>query len=295
MAILLDKYGDAYDSGSWKVGINGVLPTPDGFAQRLTSDLAANLASGSEIEVAHANGARTKAQAVIYPRSVVYPTLVNGKPAATIGFFGIKPQDFKGDLVAESGVRLNVAGTSDASSITVPLPANMQGQSLHIEGSANGLPIESSPQTICFDPIFDLAPDHWNDWKVQGAFGAPFSHPTRKDFGLPADSYVIGTCEDGQGGFNDGYRGRITSPPFVITKPKITLLVSGGSGDGEYVELVDYLTGERLATAHGANDEKVQPVTWDTSKYKNRALVIRLIDYETGAWGHINVADIRCE
>lgn len=295
MAILLDKYGDAYDGGTWRVGINGVAPTPSGYAQRMLSDVAGNLDKGSQIEIVHAAGTRVKAQASLYPRTVMFASLTDGKPSATIAFFGIKPSDFQGDLVSDSGDRIKAIGGTDGTTLTVPLPANLQGRRLHLEGAANGIPIQTDPQSILFDPAFDFSPTGWSQWKIEGAFPAPFSHPTRKDFGLPQASYTIGTAEDGHGGFQDAYRGRITSPPFVVTKPSITLMVGGGSGEGEFVELVDYLTGQQLAIARGANNETLTPVTWDTTRYKNHTLVIRIIDYETTPWGHINVANIRCQ
>ena len=45
-------------------------------------------------------------------------------------------------------------------------------------------------------------------------------------------------------------------------------------------------------TATGRNAERLEWTTWNTADLKGRRARIRIIDQETGGWGHINVDQI---
>lgn len=167
------------------------------------------------------------------------------------------------------------------------------GWAVPIDGVAPGtVPAPRDPApTVLLDPTFDFS-----DWRMPGwTFEGDFLHwPTdsaRMDFGNQGRPF-IGTCEDGNGAYDDAYTGTITSPPFRTTKAQMKLLVGGGPGAGEYVELIDE-TGKQLYVEHGRKVEHMDERTWDMTSLRGKTLRIRIVDRETGDWGHINVGWIR--
>lgn len=171
---------------------------------------------------------------------------------------------------------------------------NDKGWSVLVDGGSRGVEIaEAGKGTSRVDPNWDF--DDWQmpGWSIQGDVPEVPTWSTRKVFGVSRDEAFIGTCEDGNGGFDDRYTCTLTSPLFVCHKPKIKLLVGGGSGAGVYIELLD-TSGKQLYVEHGHDSERMDERTWDMSRFHNQAVQIRIVDKETGGWGHINVGRIRC-
>ena len=142
------------------------------------------------------------------------------------------------------------------------------------------------------NPSFDFNDWHMNGWTFEGNFLHWPTAATRMQFrngGTP----FIGTAEDGAGGYDDGFEGTITSPPFNVNTSRLELLVGGGAGPGEYVELIDE-NGNQLYVEHGRNRERMDKRTWDVSGLSGKVLRIRIVDKERDGWGHINVGQIRC-
>jgi fructan beta-fructosidase len=129
-------------------------------------------------------------------------------------------------------------------------------------------------------------------WTFEGDFLHWAGAFTRMNFGNSGTPF-IGTAEDGSGGYDDNFTGTITSPPFKVTGSNIELLVGGGAGPGEYVELIDE-TGKQLFAEHGQNRETMDKRTWNVANLKGKVLRIRIVDSEKEGWGHINVGQIRC-
>jgi putative membrane-bound dehydrogenase-like protein len=134
------------------------------------------------------------------------------------------------------------------------------------------------------------------DWTAEGdAFkGQPIKgdtvHNRRRDMYSRHDGdYWAGSFEVG----GDEPRGTLTSVPFVVTKPFASFLVSGGSLPGTRVELVRPDTGQVVFRAYGDDREDLERVAADLTPYLGRQIVIRLVDRETGGWGHINFDDFR--
>lgn len=164
--------------------------------------------------------------------------------------------------------------------------------SVLVDGGSKGIDMLKA-QGPLVDPTFDFS-----DWRMKGwiVFGSLKDVPTtsaRKDFGNDGKPFV-GTAEDGLGGYDDAITAELISPKFKVTKAKITLLVGGGAGEGEFVELLDADSHQRIYVEHGKNDEKMDLRTWDVSALHDKVLQIRILDRETAGWGHINVGDIRC-
>lgn len=167
-----------------------------------------------------------------------------------------------------------------------------QNWSRLIDGGYEGLKHVERPKVLQ-DPTFDFSDWSMPGWEVQGDFPEVPTWSDRMDFGVAKGEGFIGTCEDGRGGYDDRYTGTITSPPFTITKSKILLLVGGGSGEGVYVELVGP-DGKRIHIERGHNAERMDERVWDVSALKGQTLRLRIVDKETGGWGHINLGRVRC-
>jgi len=143
--------------------------------------------------------------------------------------------------------------------------------------------------------ISDFEGTDYGDWKVTGeAFGPGPARGT-----LPDQMKVSGF--EGKGLVNtyfkgDGTTGTLTSPPFVIERKYINLLIGGGWHPGKACInlLVD---GKVVRTATGPNrkpggTERLDPYTWDVSELKGKTARFEIVDNTTGGWGHINIDHI---
>ncbi len=165
--------------------------------------------------------------------------------------------------------------------------------SVLVDGGSKGIDMLRAKGPL-MNPTFDFSDWAMQGWHIVGDFAEVPTNADRLEFNARGKNFV-GTCENGHNGFRDEYRGVIESPRFQVTKPKIKLLVGGGNGKGVFVELIDTKTKEQLKVERGHNTEVMDERTWDVSGYRGRTLQIRIVDDETGGWGHINVGNIRCE
>ncbi|GAA4487555.1 GH32 C-terminal domain-containing protein [Microbacterium panaciterrae] len=129
----------------------------------------------------------------------------------------------------------------------------------------------------------------YDDWTSTGmAFGtAPATGA------LPGQLAVSGYLGSGLvdsfvGG--DSATGVLTSPSFPITRDHLDFLIGGGnhpsdSPDPTAVELV--VNGQVVASATGRNSETLNWTSWDVSAYRGQNATIRVVDENTGGWGHI--------
>jgi putative membrane-bound dehydrogenase-like protein len=104
-----------------------------------------------------------------------------------------------------------------------------------------------------------------------------------------AGRYWVGTFERR----GDGPTGTLTSVPFRVTKPYASFLVGGGSRETTRVELLRRDNGEIVFRATGDDREDLERVVVDLSRHVGRDIMIRLVDDDTGGWGHINFDDFR--
>jgi hypothetical protein len=92
---------------------------------------------------------------------------------------------------------------------------------------------------------------------------------------------------------SDFLTGDLTSHTFVVTGDSITLLVGGGSApDSEYVALCDACTDSILRRETGRDAEAMDRRVWDVRDLRGQSAYIRIADYGTRAWGHINCDEI---
>jgi hypothetical protein len=125
-------------------------------------------------------------------------------------------------------------------------------------------------------------------------------------------NYWIGTYEDYHGLTSetpgsiqgDLPTGIITSPVFTIDTGEVSFLVGGGNfggtpGDysrGTFVALValnDDGSTTEIFRQPGYNREKMRRRSFDISTYMGSRAVVKIVDMETGDWGHINCDDFR--
>jgi putative membrane-bound dehydrogenase-like protein len=102
-------------------------------------------------------------------------------------------------------------------------------------------------------------------------------------------NYWIGTYEM----LGDGPQGTLTSKSFKVTRPFAAFLVAGGSHANTRVELVRADSQEVLFKTSGYDSENLRPVVADLRSVEGKEIFIRLIDKESGGWGHINLDDFR--
>ncbi|MGA1863887.1 MAG: Ig-like domain-containing protein [bacterium] len=126
-------------------------------------------------------------------------------------------------------------------------------------------------------------------------------NPTMRQRGQPSKhqgNYWIGTYEKhpstkfaGGTTQGDAPTGILTSKPFVIQSSKASFLVGGGAGSNVGVQLL--VEGKVALVERGKNTETMSRVTWDLSKFINKTAQLRIVDNETGGWGHINFDDFQ--
>ncbi|MFD5537054.1 GH32 C-terminal domain-containing protein [Streptomyces sp. NPDC127079] len=132
------------------------------------------------------------------------------------------------------------------------------------------------------------------DWTATGdAFGSGPAQGT-----LPDQQQVSGYL--GHGLVNsylhgDAGTGTLTSPAFTIDKRYLDFLVGGGyhglsSGTPTAVELV--VDGKVVRSATGADAEALDWASWDLSDLQGKQARIRVVDADTGGWGHINLDQV---
>ncbi len=133
------------------------------------------------------------------------------------------------------------------------------------------------------------------DWTAEGdAFsGQPMKGDTvdargRGQKSQHAGEFWVGTFEVK----GDDVRGTLRSAPFVLTKPFARFLIAGGSKAGTRVEIVREDTKTVVFKASGDDSEELKPVVADLSAQVGKVVFVRVIDEETGPWGHVNFDDL---
>ncbi|MFF5184984.1 GH32 C-terminal domain-containing protein [Streptomyces sp. NPDC000345] len=132
------------------------------------------------------------------------------------------------------------------------------------------------------------------DWTTTGdAFGTGPARGT-----LPNQGQVSGYL--GNGLVNsflngDASTGTLTSPAFTIDKKYLDFLIGGGyhpagSDAPTAVELV--VDGKVVRSATGSNGEALNWSSWDLSDLQGKQAQIKVVDDNTGGWGHLNLDQV---
>jgi hypothetical protein len=164
-------------------------------------------------------------------------------------------------------------------------------------------PDGSNPQVYKAHPLDD-------DWAVHTGT-ANLANPTFGDnplwrgepsVGMVGNGYY-GSKEyyqgplSGRGGpgtqLGDGVTGTLESHPFILTGQMMSLLVGGGNYPATcYVALLDAADSTVIYSETGQDNGLMTPREWDLVPYQGLECFIRIVDMETGPFGHINVDEI---
>ncbi|ODU24330.1 MAG: hypothetical protein ABS95_02000 [Verrucomicrobia bacterium SCN 57-15] len=134
------------------------------------------------------------------------------------------------------------------------------------------------------------------DWTAVGQ--AFQKQPVRGDTVAPRRSdmksdhegdYWIGTYER----FGDDVQGALTSVPFKVTHPYASFRVAGGESENTRVELVQAEDNKVFFKISGNGTENLRPVVVDLKQQAGKEIFIRVVDQQSGGWGHINFDDFR--
>jgi putative membrane-bound dehydrogenase-like protein len=102
-------------------------------------------------------------------------------------------------------------------------------------------------------------------------------------------NYWIGTYEV----TGDAAQGTLTSVPFKVSQPYASFLVAGGAHANTRVELVRADDQKVIFKTSGYDGETLRPVLVDLTAEQGKQIFIRIIDQETGGWGHVNFDDFK--
>ncbi|HEY2840290.1 MAG TPA: PVC-type heme-binding CxxCH protein [Pirellulales bacterium] len=143
---------------------------------------------------------------------------------------------------------------------------------------------------------FDFEAGNLNDWKADGeAFaGQPVKgdavHARRSDMkSQHAGEWWIGSFER-QG---DKPQGTLTSAPFKVTLPFASFLIAGGSAPTTRLEILRADTQKVIYQISGDDTEMLKPVVVELKPHLGKQIFLRLVDQNSGGWGHINFDDFR--
>jgi len=145
---------------------------------------------------------------------------------------------------------------------------------------------------------FDFESGDLQGWKVvEGKFDrfvcdrADFHHGQGKY--NKQGKYFLSTLDRRDNQPDDSFTGVAESPVFVLSGPDMTLLVGGGGHSDTYVALCSFSStrGREVLTARGKNAQDMQRVTWRAPKLVGKKVFLRLVDRNSGGWGHITFDD----
>jgi non-lysosomal glucosylceramidase len=167
-----------------------------------------------------------------------------------------------------------------------------------LECSAEDSPPDRPSQRpdIVFD---DFERETYGDWTVAGtAFGtgpieAAKMPEYQGDVGAKGKRLVNShaSAPGGSVGEKDSATGRLTSRLFTIERNYITFLIGGGSHKGQTcMNLV--VDAKVVLSATGANDNRLQPMSWDVRPWTGKTGQFVIVDDQSGGWGNIGVDDI---
>ncbi len=141
------------------------------------------------------------------------------------------------------------------------------------------------------DEVFDdFESDSFAKWKVEGAAFERGPAAGTLPGQMPVSGFEGQKLLNSWAG-NDDLTGKLTSQPFLIRHRAIKFLIGGGKHPGE--TSFNLKVGDKVVlTATGKNKERVEPVVWDVSQWREKEAVLEVVDSRRGGWGHINLDQI---
>ena len=172
-----------------------------------------------------------------------------------------------------------------------PKPGPTQGKPRGKGKPAQRIPAKPSERSASFD----FESGKLDPWKVvEGKFGHVLGSRAeffriKREYNKQG-TYYLTTLEpsaDAERGM-DNQVGVIVSPLFIPKRGVMTFRVGGGERPATYVALCTE-DGKEVQFARGVNDQVMQEARWDLSPYAGKKMFIKVVDQETGGWGHITV------
>jgi hypothetical protein len=139
--------------------------------------------------------------------------------------------------------------------------------------------------------LFDFESPSFEGWTVTGD-----AFPSSPSAGKPPGQLAI-TGYSGRGlassyarGLGDAARGELISPPFILDRTHLALLVGGARTRATRVEL--RVDGRTVQEASGPGGDIMVPIVWDVSAFGGREARIAILDDDSGPGGHVLVDQI---
>lgn len=127
-------------------------------------------------------------------------------------------------------------------------------------------------------------------------------NPTARNRGQPANQqgdWWIGGYENRPsistpGGKVQGDRpqGTLTSPPFKINGKNLSFLIGGGC-DIKLIRAELIIGAKVVKQVTGKCHETMIRKFWDVGAYVGKSARVKLVDFSSGSWGHINFDDLK--
>lgn len=163
------------------------------------------------------------------------------------------------------------------------------GRSLVFHGG-QPVKVSAAPTGRATLVVADFEGPDYGGWTATGtAFGKGPAHGT-----LDTQQEVTGF--QGKGLVNtfiagDAPQGTLTSPPFKVERKRLNFLIGGGNHPGK--TCIDLLVGGKVVrSACGRDNERLEWHSWDVGEYEGQEVQLRIVDADSGPWGHINIDQI---
>lgn len=145
----------------------------------------------------------------------------------------------------------------------------------------------NEPEDLLFE---DFESGNYANWTVEGdAFG---SSPASGSY--TGQQPVVGFDKKFfANSFNNGddSRGTLTSKPFVIQRDYLNFLIGGGTKPDTYIELL--INGKQVLKSHSPYEtETLERLSWNVKAYRGKEAILRIVDNQRGAWGHLLIDQI---
>ena len=193
-------------------------------------------------------------------------TMKPGTNELTLKIVGANPKARKAYMVGLDYLRFGEAGDGDAV-------------------AAEGGPPNADFETGATDG-WTAAGDAFADQPVQGDTVFPRRNDMRSRH---RGDWWIGGYEKHR---DDARTGTLTSEPFAAAA-YASFLVGGGESERTRVEIVRADTGDVVFSASGQRNETLRRVVADLREHEGQQVFVRLLDRDSGPWGHLNFDHFR--
>jgi fructan beta-fructosidase len=134
-------------------------------------------------------------------------------------------------------------------------------------------------------PVAPFSGPAYAPWIAEGNAFTKDPSTVSKDSTIP-EKVVVKSGVNG-----DPAKGTLTSPEFRIQRQAITFLIAGGRW--QHNTCLNLIVGGRIVkSATGENSDVLGAKTWDVSAWRGKAAKLRIVDDDSGQWGHLDVSQI---